>query len=734
MKSKFLKKSLAVALTLSVVAPAMVIASNTPGEHGQKKGHVKEHPLGKKQNALKAKALEAKLKGNAFGKTHEVARGQFVELEREGEDLIWTVLTEFSNLAHNSIPQPDRSVNNSTIWTDDFSRDHYMNILFNESPGANSMRNFYIEQSSNRYTVDGDVTDWVTVPGNAEEYDDDISGGVWNLIEDSVTGWYNQMAASGMTDAEIAAEMAKYDVWDRYDYDGDGNFDEPDGYIDHFQIVHAGEGEEAGGGELGGAAIWSHRWYARFGGIGSEGPAGNLLGGVEIPGTGLWIGDYTVEPENGGVGVFAHEFAHDHGLPDLYDTGGGENSTGFWTLMSSGSWLNNGTSDIGSMPGHMGGWEKFQLGWYNYEVAFAGEASEHKLGPAEATTKHAAQGVFVVLPDKLVTEEIGSPFEGEKFYYSGAGDDLDNRMYTSATLTGSETLYAMVNYSIEVDWDYAYAIISTDGGTTWENLQTDHSTMDDPNGQNFGWGIMGSTGGAWVPLTADLSAYTGDVLIGFRYWTDGAYVEPGFMVDNIQIGMGPVYGAEMDEGWTLEGFRTSTGTESGAYFNAYLAENRVYRGFDANLALGPYNFGFQDQLGDWVERFPYQDGLLVSYWDTSYTDNNVSAHPGGGLILPVDAHPEPMYRADGGLWRPRIQSYDSTFSIEDTDALTLHWNSEASYHPSLPGARAFNDLYDYWTAANPYASVMVPKTGTEIYIHNTSAQGNFMKVKISPVQ
>ncbi|MDX1340925.1 MAG: immune inhibitor A, partial [Reinekea sp.] len=290
MKSKFLKKSLAVALTLSVVAPAMVIASNTPGEHGQKKGHVKEHPLGKKQNALKAKALEAKLKGNAFGKTHEVARGQFVELEREGEDLIWTVLTEFSNLAHNSIPQPDRSVNNSTIWTDDFSRDHYMNILFNESPGANSMRNFYIEQSSNRYTVDGDVTDWVTVPGNAEEYDDDISGGVWNLIEDSVTGWYNQMAASGMTDTEIAAEMAKYDVWDRYDYDGDGNFDEPDGYIDHFQIVHAGEGEEAGGGELGGAAIWSHRWYARFGGIGSEGPAGNLLGGVEIPGTGLWIG------------------------------------------------------------------------------------------------------------------------------------------------------------------------------------------------------------------------------------------------------------------------------------------------------------------------------------------------------------------------------------------------------------------------------------------------------------
>ena len=36
-------------------------------------------------------------------------------------------------------------------------------------------------------------------------------------------------------------------MWDRYDYDGNGNFDEPDGYIDTFQSVHAGLGEEEGG-------------------------------------------------------------------------------------------------------------------------------------------------------------------------------------------------------------------------------------------------------------------------------------------------------------------------------------------------------------------------------------------------------------------------------------------------------------------------------------------------------
>ena len=40
-------------------------------------------------------------------------------------------------------------------------------MLFDDGPGDNSMRNFYIEQSSNRYAVYGDVTDWATLPGAA---------------------------------------------------------------------------------------------------------------------------------------------------------------------------------------------------------------------------------------------------------------------------------------------------------------------------------------------------------------------------------------------------------------------------------------------------------------------------------------------------------------------------------------------------------------------------------------
>ena len=278
-------------------------------------------PKSEEQAALKAMALEAKLLGKTSGKTHEVAKGQFVELEREGEDSIWTVLGEFSDLAHNTIPEPNRSVDNTTIWAPDFSEAYFENLLFSEAPGAVSMRNFYIELSSNRYTVNGDVTDWVTVPGGAVSYNDDLGGpAVWGFLNDFVDGWYNQMISDGMTPAQIDAYLSGFDVWDRYDIDGDGDFNEPDGYIDHFQSVHAGMGEEVGGGVLGPDAIWSHRWYSYYAADGPDGSGPNDFGGIEVGNSGYWIGDYTIEPENGGVGVFSHEFGHDLGLPDLYDT------------------------------------------------------------------------------------------------------------------------------------------------------------------------------------------------------------------------------------------------------------------------------------------------------------------------------------------------------------------------------------------------------------------------------
>ena len=726
-------------LVMIIIIGMIPVASASPeinqenANYTSKKDN-KEDPFTKKQLELKEKAVEAVLNGKSGGKIVEVAKGQFVELEREGESMIWTVLGEFSDLKHNTISEPDRSIDNSTIWESDFNRDYYMDILFNENKGANSMSNFYIEQSSGRFAVGGDVTDWITVPEGYATYDDALGENVWSFIEDSINGWYKIQLDLGKTPDEINAYLTQFDVWDRYDYDNDGNFDEPDGYIDTFQSVHAGEGEEAGAAP---EAIWSHSWYARSNLEGTAGPDFNMLGGIQIGDSDYWVGKYTIQPENGGVGVFAHEFGHDLGLPDLYAYDG-ENGTGFWTLMSSGSWLSDGTKDIGSKPNHMGAWEKFQMGWLNYEVAQAGVKSDHRLGPVEFNTKQ-AQGVFVILPQKEVVSEIGKAYSGDNFYYSSMGDNLDQFMYKTFTLEPGASLQAKVNYSIEMDWDYAYVVVSQDGGSNWMSVETNHSTTTDPNGQNLGFGITGVTD-EWQDLTADLSAYEGEVMIGFRYQTDGAVSDPGIMIDEINITGYPTYGAEGDDEWVYDGFRKSTGTESTLFSHYYVCEYRTYMGYDSTLKVGPYNFGYPSS-NNLVDHFPYQDGLLIHYWDTSQPDNDIGNHPGQGMLLPIDAHYKPLYRNDNLLWRNRVQTYDATFTITPTDGIAnIHHLGELSPIPSLPGVSTFDDRILHYSSENPQGSVIHPNTGTMIkvvqepFMKNANNQAPFLQIRISPAK
>jgi immune inhibitor A len=91
-----------------------------------------------------------------------------------------------------------------------------------------------------------------------------------------------------------------------------------------------------------------------------------------------------------------------------------------------------------------------------------------------------------------------------------------------------------------------------------------------------------------------------------------------------------------------------------------------------------------------------------------------------------------MYRADGGIWRNRVQTFDATFGLEPTDAITLHWRGDASYHDSQPAVPIFDDLNDYYDPDNPMGSVQVPNTGTQIRVVGVSAQGSFMQVQVRP--
>src|SRR5512138_380646 len=769
MKAKWFSTFLALVLLLVTFVPVVNAAPKPPVEDlGPLLASGDDdapHPLGTVQREAKQLAIEATLHGKSDGDanrhTHKVNRKHYVELDRLGEDSIWTILAEFGNTIHpvtqgdpgpihNQIPEPDRSVDNTTIWAPDFNRPYFENMLFSEEPGAVSMRNFYIEQSSNRYAVNGQVTDWVQVPYNESRYGTNICGDivcstVWAFVRDGAQSWYDSQIAAGKTPAEIDAYLSQFDVWDRYDYNGNGNFNEPDGYIDHFQIVHAGEGEETGGGAQGEDAIWSHRWYAYYNNIGVTGPSANPLGGTQVGGSSYWIGDYTVEPENGGVGVFAHEFGHDLGLPDLYDTsgntGGAENSVGFWSLYSSGSYGSTGKpkDGIGSKPSHMSAYEKLYLGWSNYTVVNWDEKADLKLGPAEYNTREPQQ-LVVLLPDKQVSSFIGDPFSGSYFYHSGSGNDLDNSMTRDVTLpAGTVTLSAMVRYDIETDWDYAYLTVN---GTP---VHTNLSTNTNPNGQNFGEGITGSSGGNWVNLTADLSAFAGQtVTLGFRYWTDGAVAESGFAVDDIAITGLPTDDAESDPGWTYNGFILTDGTTVESFANFYIAEFRQYVGYDDSLKTGPYNFGFADTKPNWVEHFPYQDGLLVWYLDYSFPDNNVGDHCANGrcgaFFLPVDAHPDLLLRPDNGqVWRPRIQSYDSTFGTQKTDKICLHVNTTyVECYGKLKGNPTFDDTKSYWVEPDPsighfgWSSVPLPGYGVKIrVVYMNSYAGSFMRVKVN---
>jgi immune inhibitor A len=85
----------------------------------------------------------------------------------------------------------------------------------------------------------------VTVDQPSEYYGSPVqnSDGQWRndsraeiLVEDALAKAYEQQPDFPWDD---------FDVWDPMDYDGDGIYNERDGYIDHFVLVFAGKGQSS---------------------------------------------------------------------------------------------------------------------------------------------------------------------------------------------------------------------------------------------------------------------------------------------------------------------------------------------------------------------------------------------------------------------------------------------------------------------------------------------------------
>ena len=757
---------------------ASIVDRRDPAAPSKGQDHDLEGPFSKQQDAERQAALEQVISGDKKVSTRDGSKvvklddKKYVELGREKTDKIFTILVEFGDQvddttmfdpdgdgpkppvkkyggtagpAHNQIAEPDPAKDNSTAWKADYNQEHFQELYFGEGKGVDSLKTYYEKTSSGRYSVDGEVSDWVKVPYNEARYGSNYCGStncanVWDTVRDGVNAWVADQKAKGRTLEEIKTDLAQYDQWDRYDFDADGNFNEPDGYIDHFQLVHAGEDESAGGGAQGTDALWAHRWYAYGTNAGATGPANNKAGGAQIGDTGIWVGDYTAQPENGGLGVFAHEYAHDLGLPDLYDTsGGGENSVGFWSLMSAGSWLGTGTGEIGNLPGDMTAWDKLQLGWLDYATAKAGKTSLHKLGVSEYNTND-KQALVVELPKKAVTTSVTKPAEGSKQWWSDMGDDLSNTLTRSVDLTGKSAASLDLSgwYDIEADYDYLYTEVSENGGANWTALDGTADGKAIPRDASDKPALT-DVSGAYKKLSYSLNAYAGKKIdLRFRYQTDGGAGGKGFTADAITV---TADGAALftdnaegdDNGWTVKGFSRIGESFTNDYPQYYIAENRQYVSYDKTLKVGPYNFGFSTTRPDWVEHYPYQNGLMVWLWDQSQKDNNTSQHHGQGLILPIDSHAKPLKWADGTLLRNKIQPFDAPFSWQQTDGFTLHKADVPLQIKPSRGVPVFDDRKGtYWYAENPTGSVKVTDTNTRISIVGEPLSGSTMTVLVGP--
>jgi immune inhibitor A len=200
-------------------------------------------------------------------------------------------------------------------------RQHYLDMLFSSGKyPTGSLRDYYYEASSHKLHVTGDGWgEWQRAPKPYSYYADGKYG----------FGEYPKNATKLVEDAiDIAAGYVNF-----ADYDVDG-----DGEVDALFIVHAGQGAEVTGTT---GHIWSHM---------SNIPPKTV--------DGVRVSRYSMEPEDGNIGVFCHELGHVFGLPDLYDYDMDSAGTGIWDLMAGGSWNNGGLT-----PAHPVGWCKTRLGW-----------------------------------------------------------------------------------------------------------------------------------------------------------------------------------------------------------------------------------------------------------------------------------------------------------------------------------------------------------------------------------
>ena len=223
--------------------------------------------------------------------------------------------------------------------------DLYNKIGYTGQGGKGSVKDFYLKTSYGNLAVDSIITDVITLDNTAAYYGGNDSSGNDLRPQQMVVDALKKLEASGFDFSQFEGTT-----------------------IEGVTIIHAGRGEEAGGGA---DTIWSHKWNItrqKFGG--------------------KYVYVYNTAPElynNSSIttiGVLCHEFGHVIGLPDLYDTTGNDSEgVGNFCLMGGGSWNYSG-GNPGNSPSLFSVWCKKELGYVtiqnlpNNSVVNIGTASE----------------------------------------------------------------------------------------------------------------------------------------------------------------------------------------------------------------------------------------------------------------------------------------------------------------------------------------------------------------------
>ncbi|MGM0508633.1 MAG: M6 family metalloprotease domain-containing protein [Fusobacteriota bacterium] len=198
------------------------------------------------------------------------------------------------------------------------TQDYFNTLLFSEE-NTHSLTNYYKEVSNGKLSkIDGDISNWVMSKKNMQYYgSNDGDPKIKELIKEAI-------------------DLSEGDI-------NFSDFTNEDGIVERIIVVHSGKAEEETGNS---SDIYSHQWS---------------LNGYKTK-TGVTIENYTLQSMESPIGIFAHEFGHTLGLPDLYSTTTGASKIGEYSLMDYGSWSGPNNND-GTVPSHLSAWEKVYLGW-----------------------------------------------------------------------------------------------------------------------------------------------------------------------------------------------------------------------------------------------------------------------------------------------------------------------------------------------------------------------------------